>query len=43
VASSPAHSTGLSYHVIPDDPLRTLNILRQAAGLSPLPEDEDED
>ena len=30
----------LSYYVLPDDPLRALNILREAAGLSPLPEEE---
>jgi hypothetical protein len=34
---------GLQYHVLPaDDPLRALNILREAAGLQPL-SDEDEE
>jgi hypothetical protein len=33
----------LQYHVLPiDDPLRALNILREAAGLQPL-SDEDEE
>ena len=27
----------LQYHVLPDDPLAALNVLRQAAGLEPLP------
>jgi hypothetical protein len=27
------------YHVLPDDPLAALNVLRQAAGLEPLPTD----
>ena len=27
--------TRLSYHVLPDDPLRALNILREAGGLPP--------
>jgi hypothetical protein len=27
----------LQYHVLPDDPLAALKILRQAAGLEPLP------
>ena len=31
------HAEGLQYHVLPtDDPLRALNILREAAGLQPL-------
>ena len=31
----------LEYHVLPqNDPVRALNILREAAGLDPLPEDE---
>jgi hypothetical protein len=34
----------LSFHVLPDDPVEALNVLREAAGLEPLPEDEtDED
>ena len=34
---TPDHTEGLQYHVLPaDDPLRTLNILREAAGLQPL-------
>ena len=33
---NPDHSEGLQYHVLPDDPLRALNILREAAGLLPL-------
>ena len=28
---------GLQYHVLPDDPLAALNILREAAGLEPWP------
>jgi hypothetical protein len=37
------HAEGLQYHVLPtDDPLRALNILREAAGLQPL-SDEDEE
>ena len=28
------------YYILPDDPLVALNILREAAGLDPLPEDE---
>jgi hypothetical protein len=27
---------GVQYHVLPDDPLAALNILREAAGLDPL-------
>ena len=41
-------SHGVQYHVLPDDPLAALNILREAAGLKPLssadhsePEDAD--
>ena len=30
----------LQYHVLPDDPLAALKVLRQAAGLKPLPSDE---
>jgi hypothetical protein len=30
--------TRLSYHILPDDPHHALNILREAAGLSPLPD-----
>jgi hypothetical protein len=30
----------LEYHVLPDDPLAALNVLRQAAGLEPLPPDD---
>jgi hypothetical protein len=34
---------GLQYHVLPaDDPLRALNILREAAGLQPLSDEHDE-
>jgi hypothetical protein len=34
---------GLEYHVLPtDDPLRALNILREAAGLQPLSDDHDD-
>jgi hypothetical protein len=29
-------SHGVQYHVLPDDPLAALNILREAAGLEPL-------
>jgi hypothetical protein len=29
-------SNGVQYHVLPDDPLAALNILREAAGLEPL-------
>ena len=31
---------GLQYHLLPDDSVAALNILREAAGLDPLPEDE---
>jgi hypothetical protein len=38
VAPRPTESTlGLEYHVLPDDPLSALNILREAAGLEPWP------
>ena len=30
----------LQYHVLPDDPPAALNVLRQAAGLEPLPSDD---
>ena len=30
----------LQYHVLPDDPLAALNVLRQAAGREPLPSDD---
>jgi hypothetical protein len=34
---------GLQFHVLPtDDPLRALNILREAAGLQPLSEEHDD-
>jgi hypothetical protein len=34
-------SDDLQYHVLPqNDPVRALNILREAAGLEPLSEDE---
>jgi hypothetical protein len=37
------HAEGLQYHVLPaDDPVRALNTLREAAGLQPL-SDEDEE
>ena len=37
------HAEGLQYHVLPtDDPLRALNILREAAGLPPLSDEHDE-
>ena len=28
---------GLQYHLLPDDPLAALNVLREAAGLEPWP------
>ena len=28
------------YYVLPDDPLGALNVLREAAGLEPLPDDD---
>lgn len=35
--------SGVQYHVLPaDDPLAALNILREAAGLQPLPEEHDD-
>ena len=37
------HAEGLQYHVLPtDDPLRALNILREAAGLQPLSDKRDD-
>jgi hypothetical protein len=33
---------GLQYHVLPDDPGEALNILREAAGLEPWPEQSTE-
>ena len=40
---TPDHAEGLQYHVLPtDDPLRALNILRDAAGLPPLSDDHDD-
>jgi hypothetical protein len=33
---------GVQYHVLPDDPLAALNILREAAGLGPWREDGEE-
>ena len=35
------HSEGLQSSVLPDDPLRALNILREAAGLPPLSDEPD--
>ena len=35
----PSH--GLHYYVLPDDPLAALNILREAAGLEPLSDEDD--
>ena len=35
----PSH--GLHYHVLPDDPVAALNILREAAGLEPLSDEDD--
>ena len=32
---------GLHYYVLPDDPVAALNILREAAGLEPLSEEDD--
>jgi hypothetical protein len=42
-AVTPDHVEGLlQYHVLPtDDPLRALNILREAAGLQPLSDGHD--
>jgi hypothetical protein len=31
------------YYVLPDDPVAALNILREAAGLEPLPDESDHD
>jgi hypothetical protein len=31
------------YYILPDDPVAALNILREAAGLEPLPEPDDDD
>ena len=37
------HAEGLQYHILPtDDPLRALNILREAGGLQPLPGEHDD-
>lgn len=37
------HAEGLQYHALPtDDPLRALNILREAAGLQPLSDEHDD-
>ena len=37
-----SQDSGLQYHILPaDDPLAALNILRQAAGLEPLSEEDD--
>ena len=41
-AVNPDHSEGLQYHVLPDDPLRALNILREAAGLPPFSDEPEE-
>jgi hypothetical protein len=41
-AVNPDHSEGLQYHVLPDDPLRALNILREAAGLPPFSDEHDD-
>jgi hypothetical protein len=32
---------GLHYYVLPDDPAKPLNILREAAGLEPWPDTDD--
>ena len=32
---------GLRYYVLPDDPVAALNILREAAGLEPLSDEDD--
>jgi hypothetical protein len=43
-AVTPDHSERLQYHVLPtDDPLRALNILREAAGLPPLSDERDDE
>jgi hypothetical protein len=39
-AGGPGMSDGLYYHVLPDDPLAALKVLRQAAGLEPLPPED---
>jgi hypothetical protein len=37
------HAEGLQYHALTtDDPLRALNILREAAGLQPLSDEHDD-
>ncbi|HEX7427177.1 MAG TPA: hypothetical protein VF328_09525 [Mycobacterium sp.] len=37
------HAEGPQYHVLPtDDPLRALNILREAAGLQPISDEGDD-
>jgi hypothetical protein len=37
------HAEGLEYHALPiDDPLRALNILREAAWLQPLSDEHDD-
>ena len=33
--------SGLRYYVLPDDPVAALNILREAAGLEPLYDEDD--
>ena len=44
-AASPSpmsSAEGLQYHILPtDDPLRALNILREAAGLQPVSDEHD--
>ena len=41
-AVTPDHAEGLQYYVLPiDDPLRALNILREAAALPPLSDEHD--
>jgi hypothetical protein len=42
-AVTPDHPEGLRYHVLPDDPLRALNILREAAGLPPWSDEPDDE
>jgi hypothetical protein len=42
-AVTPDHAESLQYHVLPDDPLRALNILREAAGLPPLSDEHDDE
>ena len=40
---TPDHAEGVQYHVLPtDDPVRTLNILREAAGLPPFSDEHDD-